>query len=195
MKKLLNPFDYIAGWQALVIGAAGVLVSSAVAIATGQAFDAFMHICLVDIGFWHVLAQQLVCWLIFSALLYVAARIFSRSRVRALDIFGTNLFARIPLLPMLAAVWIPGRSAFADISAQSTVEQLQQHFDMGLMLVYGILVVVCLVWFYWWSYWAFSVSANLKGARSAAIFIACYLIASFSAAPVIVRLLVNPNIF
>lgn len=189
MKKFLNPFDFIAGWQAMAAGAAGVLATAAAAIATGQAFDAFMHICFADIAFWQALAQQLICWAIFATLLYVAARIFSHSRVRALDIYGTNLFARIPLLPMLAAVCIPGRSTLAGISAQSTVEELQQQFSVGLMLAYGILAMVFLVWFCWWSYKAFSVSANLKGGKAVAIFIVCYFVASYAASPILVWLL------
>ena len=194
MKKFLNPFEYIAGWQALAIGAAGLLATAAVATLTGQSFNAFMHIWYADIAFWQALAQQLVCWLIFSTLLYVAARIFSHSRVRALDIYGTNLFARIPLLPMLAAVCIPGRSTFAGISAQSTVEELQQQFALGLMLVYGILAIAFLVWFYWWSYKAFAVSANLKGNRALVVFVTCYIVASYAVGPILIKCL-QPHIF
>ena len=189
MKKFLNPFEYIAGWQALAAGTVALVATAAVATFTGQSFNAFMHIWYADIAFWQALAQQLVCWLIFSTLLYVAARIFSHSRVRALDIYGTNLFARIPVLPMLAAVCIPGRSSFTGISAQSTVEQLQQQFAVGLMLVYGILAIAFLVWFYWWSYKAFTVSANLKGNRALVIFVICYIIASYAVTPVLIRYL------
>ena len=195
MKKLLNPFDYIAGWQALAAGAVALVASAGVATLTGQSFNAFMHIWFADdITFWQALAQQTVCWLILSTLLYIVACRASRSRVRALDIYGTNLFARIPVLLMLAAIWIPGREAFLGLSTQSTIGELEQYFSAGLVMVYGVVVIVMLVWFCWWSYKAFAVSANLKGNKALLLFLLCYIVASYAVAPVLLMRYLQPHL-
>ena len=183
MKKFLNPFEYIAGWQALAVGATAMLVKAVVACLTGQSFDGIMHITYVDVAFWQTLAQQLVCWLVFATLLYAAARIFSRSRVRALDIYGTNLFARIPVLLMLFTLFLIGRDLIDAIMSGAVVEAAAAN--SGRLLLAGVVNIVLLVWHYVWSYNAFSVSSNLKGARAVAIFVVCYLIAVVAAAPLL----------
>ena len=183
MKKFLNPFEYIAGWQALAVGVAAMLVKSAAACLTGQSFDGVMHITYADVTFWQTLAQQLVCWLIFATLLYAAARIFSHSRVRALDIYGTNLFARIPILPMLLTVFLIGRDLTAALMSSDVIEVAAAN--SGRLLIVGVIDIVLVAWYYVWSYKAFSVSSNLKGGRAVAIFVVCCLIAVVAAAPLL----------
>ena len=92
MNKILNPFEYLSTGKALGWGLAGTLFS----------------ICLLTAISWPVagdvskivtiLSQNLLLWLPLSLLLYVMALIFSPSRIRAVDIFATNLFAMLPRL-------------------------------------------------------------------------------------------------
>lgn len=183
MKKLVNPFDYIAGWQALAAGAAAMAVKALVAALSGQSFDGLLHITYADVTFWQVLAQQIVCWLVLSTLLYAAARLFSRSRVRAIDIYGTNLFARIPIVPMLLTTFLLGRELTDALMSADAVEVAMAN--SGRLLMVGVLNIVLMVWYFAWSYRAFSVSANMRGWRAAAIFTVCYVAAMIAAGPLL----------
>lgn len=87
MNRILNPFEYLSTGKALGWGLAGTLFS----------------ICLLTAVSWPVgddlskivtiLSSNLLLWIPLSLLLYVLALLFSPSRIRAVDIFATNLFA------------------------------------------------------------------------------------------------------
>ena len=182
MKKFVNPFDYIAGWASLLAGAAVMVVTAVTASLTGQSFDGFMHIAFAQTGILESLVQQMVSWLIFASLLYGAALAASRSSVRALDIYGTNLFARIPILPMLAAAPILGLD-LGRLSEPSAIDEIMANPVPAT--IYGTIVLALAVCFYWWSYKAFSVSANMKGAKAVMIFIACYIVTEIATGPLL----------
>lgn len=182
MKKFLNPFDYVAGATSLLWGLAAMVASAAVAALTDQSFDGFMHMTFARISIWQALAQQLICWLLLATLLYGAARLASRSSVRALDIYGTNLFARIPWLLMLAAEFIPGKGLLTRLES-GNVAEIQAAIVP--LTIYGLILIVLLVWSIWWSYKAFSISANLRGWKAAAIFIACWIAVSIAVTPLL----------
>lgn len=185
MNKFWNPFEFIAGWQALAAGAAGLVVSAVVASLTDQSFNGMLHVRFAEVTFWQSLVQQGICWLLLATLLYAAALIFSRSSVRALDIYGTMLFAQIPLTLMVASAMIilPELGALATRPVEELIAYIQSH-PIPVML-YGVLVVVLLVWYFMWSYRAFSVSANMRGERAVAIFIVCCLVSWVAAGPIL----------
>ena len=183
MRKFTNPFNYIAGWTSLLAGAAALAASAVTASLTGQSFDGFMHIGFAGISIWQALVQQIVTWLIFASLLYAAALAASHSAVRALDIYGTNLFARLPIFPMLAAAPLLGLD-LERLSDPAAVGEIITA-NPAPVAIYGTIVLALAVCFYWWSYKAFSVSANLKGAKAVAIFIACYIVTEIASGPLL----------
>lgn len=95
MNRILNPFEYLSTGKALGWGLAGTLFS----------------ICLLTAVSWPVgddlskivtiLSSNLLLWIPLSLLLYVLALLFSPSRIRAVDIFATNLFAMLPTIVIL----------------------------------------------------------------------------------------------
>lgn len=190
MKKLLNPFLYIAGGRSLLLGAAGLCAAALIASCTGQAFDGLLHIGYAPTALWQAAAQQAVMWFVPALLLWAASLLLSKSRVRAIDIFGTALFARLPIVLLLALDWLPGMEAMRTLSPEMPAEAIAAAITPGVML-YGVLAIVILVWFFVWSYRAYAVSANLKGWRAVASFAGCYLIAAFASAPLLTALLVR----
>ena len=98
MNRILNPFEYLSTGKALGWGLAGTLFS----------------ICLLTAVSWPVgddlskivtiLSSNLLLWIPLSLLLYVLALLFSPSRIRAVDIFATNLFAMLPTIVILLSV-------------------------------------------------------------------------------------------
>ena len=103
MNRILNPFEYLSTGKALGWGLAGTLFS----------------ICLLTAVSWPVgddlskivtiLSSNLLLWIPLSLLLYVLALLFSPSRIRAVDIFATNLFAMLPTIVILGVLSVPSK--------------------------------------------------------------------------------------
>ena len=176
---LFNPFHFIAGGKALVIGLVVILVSGVLVYNGYHRFDG-----VVDFhangprreAFWYIVADGYIAWLIMSVLLTVAARIVSTSRVRIVDIFGTQALAR---WPMLIAALIVQPSAAREMmgliylkiqgGSFSVVEIL---LSMGL----NLLLLVPIIWMVALMYMAFAVSCNARGAKAIITFVVAVLV-------------------
>ena len=118
---LFNPFHFLAGGQALAWGLACIALTAYL----GGLFDfrftgviSFQHTAPAPL--WHAIAQGLMAWAIPSALLYIGGHLISRSRVRPIDVFGTQALARAPgLLIALIAVSPLFRSIAASLVTES----------------------------------------------------------------------------
>jgi len=172
MKKwLFNPFEYVAGGKALVIG----LVCMAIAAVTGYYanthFDGVLH---MNRSMPHLLimtiSEQVVCWLCVVLTFFIAAKIFSRSAIRFIDVAGTVALARWPAIMQL----ILGMGL--DIPKTSSPEALAQRIS-AVTIVCALLSVAFVVWMVTLFYNAFKVSCNIKGGKGVAIFIVSLLLA------------------
>ena len=101
MKKLIDPFRYFSGGATLAAGSAGMLLMVFLALWSGATFRGVVSQGFGDLAFWRLLLQQVAGWGVFSLLLYGAALLFSRSKIRAVDIFGNQALARVPFLLIL----------------------------------------------------------------------------------------------
>ncbi|WP_295911029.1 hypothetical protein [uncultured Alistipes sp.] len=169
MNKILNPFEYLSTGKALGWGLAGTLFS----------------ICLLTAISWPVagdvskivtiLSQNLLLWLPLSLLLYVMALIFSPSRIRAVDIFATNLFAMLPAIVVLGVL------SMCSHWLSSIVCEPRSACEILKQAVYNLIVIVLsvsMVWSMVWGCFAYLVSANMKGWRGVLIFVVCYVLVS-----------------
>lgn len=182
MKKFLNPFVWYSGEKTLAAGAAGLLVSVLVARWGGATFRGVVSSGYGALSVGQLLGQAVAGWLALSALLYGAARIFSKSKVRLVDLFGNQLFARLALLPMVCLGVLPGIRRAAERLTEAAPEQIASIAPELLpMLAYGFVVLALLVAFFAWSWLGFSVAANLRGGRAAGIYVVCYLLAEVAA--------------
>lgn len=92
IKKLLNPFDYIAGGKSLLLGIAVIIATSFAGYLTNTHFPDIISVKTgLEVKLHFVFAQNGINWLSLSLslslLLYIASLIFSRSSVRAADIY------------------------------------------------------------------------------------------------------------
>lgn len=188
MKKLLNPFRYLAGGRALAWGLVVLILTSIFSWQTGVVARGNMSIGYAD-GYVSLLAatlRMLVLWLVFATLLYAAGMLLSRSKIRAVDIYGTNLFASIPLTVGMLLTALP--------TMRRLEAQLMEHladpaalaaalWTPTRLIILGALLVV-MVWYFWWSYSAFAVSANLKSVRAVAAYIVCFVAAQILYGPI-----------
>jgi len=100
-KLLFNPFTRIAGIKSLIIGLIALFITSFLAYLTGTHFYGINFIPAKDSGFWVYLAENISNWMFISIFLFASGLIFSKSKIRAIDIFGTTLLSRVPLLIIL----------------------------------------------------------------------------------------------
>lgn len=115
-------------------------------------------------------------WIAISVIFAPIARFFgSGSRVRFIDIAGTQALARAPLAPAAAVCTLPWiRNSLAELPSAL------QNYDFAgagagvllasLVMLTGIIWTVVLMWN------AFSVSCNMKGGRGIALFVVAIVI-------------------
>ena len=169
---LFNPFHFLAGGQALTWGLACIALTAWL----GGIFDyrftgviSFQRTAPAPL--WYAIAQGLMAWAIPSALLYSGGRLISRSRVRPIDVFGTQALARAPWLFIALIVVSP---PFRSIAASLVSESISDFSIAQLVLLssVGLVLILLLVWIVLLMYRAFAVSCNVAGGRAIAVFIA-----------------------
>ena len=178
MRKLINPFVYFSGGTTLCIGLVIMAAMVVVAGLTGQTFRGMLSLGFGDSPFWRLELHLAGGWMAFSLVLYAAARAFSPSRIRFVDIAGNQALAKLPIAVMLACT---------AVFAESIEREIQQLLEAGVagmsdvlpvdLLIVGIVGLVVAVWFFAWSWSGFSIAANMRGRRAVGIYIVCYIFA------------------
>lgn len=163
-KWLFNPFIYIAGKQALFIGWAAMLAATFVAWLSHTHFDG-----AIDIHFGSpakyifYLFEQFVAWSSTTIIFYVIGIVFSKSRIRLIDIAGTVSMARAITLPIAILGFLPIFPV-----------NLESPFKLALAaipaIIFGVWMVALL-------FNAFVVSTNIRGNKAVVCFIAGLLAA------------------
>lgn len=169
MNKILNPFDYLSTGKALGWGLLGALVAIGLIVLTRCPIEWSVS------GLVPILSTNLLLWFPLSTLLYLAALVFSPSRIRAVDIYASNLFALLPTIVIFAI------SNLISYWLASLNLEPRSFGDMLGHVVYNLLVIilsVSMVWSMVWGCFAYFVSANLKDWRGVVIFVACYVFVS-----------------
>ena len=114
--KAVNPFIQIAGARALAWGALGLLVSTVICYYAGYHYHGLLHFGPApNPAWWCYAAEHLIVWLIPALLFYLGGKVFSHSRIRAIDVLGTVLFAELPLLGMTLIYLTPPMQMMANM--------------------------------------------------------------------------------
>jgi len=165
LKLIFNPFEKIAGYTALVVGLAIILLTSFLAALNGIHFDGVLSVQLGAYTGFHVpFAESLINYTFLCLTGYIVCRIFSKSNFRIIDLSGTIAFSRYPLLIATAMGFIPGIDR-------------QNPYNMINFLV-GFAVIFCVVWSQILLYNSLHISANLKGNKK---WIAYIILITFTA--------------
>jgi hypothetical protein len=162
---IFNPFKYIAGLKALIIGWAIMLATACVAFLSKTHFDGVIDVhCGLIISLpWYIL-EQLIAWTSAVIIFYMAGLIFSGSSIRFIDVAGTMALARWPAsFVALINFAMPHVNNIHDISAGFIITALA-----GLIFV---------IWMIALMYHAFTVSCNMKGSKATIVFIGALLVA------------------
>jgi hypothetical protein len=103
-QSLYNPFIYIAGVRSLLLGGCALLLLSFVCYLSGTHYlGLVMPVFAKDATFPYYLSENLLHWLVLSILMFISGKIFSKSRIRLVDVLGTQALALLPfiILPIL----------------------------------------------------------------------------------------------
>lgn len=169
LKTFFNPFERIAGFASLSIGIMGILASASLFYAGGFVPDALLHISLNPggIGWGSLLVCQFAIWLLPASAFYILGLAFSRSKIRAVDVYGMTAFAQLPLAAV-ALLMLP------DCVSQTMGSVLESMTDpVGWMarpeviagLTLAMLSLLPIIWMLVLMFQALKVSCNLSGWR------------------------------
>lgn len=173
---LFNPFNFMAGYQALFLGLGIMLISAFIGFLGNTHFDGVLDVHKgLKAPLWFFLAESVIDWMSIAMPLFFFGLVASTSSLRMIDVFGTQALARWPYL-ITSIVMLPKAterfgiyllSRFTSTAASVTID----YIDM-LIFIFAVLVTIIMtVWTVALMYKAYVVSCNIKGARAIVTFI------------------------
>ncbi len=184
---LFNPFKYCAGGMALAIGLAATLAACAIGSLSNTHFDGVLDVHPGKTApMWVYLSEGLIDWFCLATVLMVTGLFVAKARFRAIDVFGTQAFARWPTLITGVVLLPPGYARYANYIASKAAtlyapnqgpEVMVQSGDAIFFGVGMLAVLVVIVWTVALMYRAYSVSCDIKGSKAIWSFVAGLIIA------------------
>ena len=184
IKKLFNPFTYIAGERSLIAGIAVILATGVIGFFSHMHFPNILSVkTSPDFPLQYYLMQNIVNWLVISTILYLISILFSKSSVRIVDVFGTQGLARFPYLISAFIGFSASLEKFGEYVLWELLNQGEPVELSTLAMVIAIflitLTLLLTIWLIILSYNAFKVSSNIKGPKSVWLFILGLLLSIF----------------
>jgi hypothetical protein len=178
---LFNPFRYIAGFKSLMLGIFILLTTAVVGFFSHTHFPDLISVKNgADFPLIYYVIQSLVNWLVISFILYLFAIFSSTSTIRIIDIFGTQALARAPYLIASIIGFSGALEKFGKYILWTTLKTGESTtISSGEVTVALFLIILSLllsIWLVALMYNAFKVSANLKGTKSALLFIISFVL-------------------
>lgn len=174
-KPAVNPFERIAGVEALSWGLAAMVVSTVMSCFSGWHYHGMLHFGPAPNNEWWVYAaEHLTVWLVPAVVFYIGGRILSSSRIRVSDVFGTTAFAQIPLMLTGMVSLLPPMQALNGLTEADAMQAVTQPWFVAAMSL-SVLVVAAVVMNVVWMYNALKVSCNLSGYRLRVFFVVAYI--------------------
>jgi len=173
---LFNPFRFIAGYKALLLGSAFILITSFVGYLGNTHFDGLLD---VHTGrgapLWFFFAEGLINWLSLGIPLFFFGLVVSRSSFRVVDVFGTQALARWPQL-ITALVMLPdaNRRFAAYIMfkfARGAPTAAGSYTDTAIFAAALTVAIAMTIWMVTLMYRGYAVSCNIKGGKAISTFI------------------------
>jgi len=173
---LFNPFRFIAGFKALLLGLAIILASSFIGSFSNTHFDGVLDVHTGrSAPMWFFLAEGLIDWVCMVIPLFLFGLIVSRSAFRMIDVLGTQALARWPyLIAALAMLPDANRRVLAYLMSKLIQTAPAAAISSIDVLVFGFVmfvIILMLIWMVALMYRAYAVSCNIKGAGAVVTFI------------------------
>jgi len=177
MKWLINPFERIAGWQALFIGVVAMALTAVVGKINNVAFAGPLYVYAggATLSFLVAFAIQAVNYIVLFLAMWLAGICFSKTKPRTVDIAGTMALALAPMLLFTILCFLPITPA--------------SPFDVPRLIVLVIVFVPFLIWIVALMYNAYSVSCNLKGSKAIVSFVGALAVTQIASQLIFIFLL------
>ncbi|MBI9052641.1 MAG: hypothetical protein JEY96_02420 [Bacteroidales bacterium] len=178
---LFNPFKYIAGIKSLLLGIAILIATSILAFYTNIHFPDVISVkSSSDFPYIYYLIQCISNWIVVSIVFYIIAILASPSKIRIVDIFGTQALSRFPYL----IATLTGFSTSLDNFEKYIYYTILKTGEFADVTDYEIIISILIIlftlaltiWFITLMFNAFRTSANIKGVKSVILFIAGLLV-------------------
>jgi hypothetical protein len=178
---LFNPFRYIAGIKSLALGLTILLTTAIIGFFSHTHFPDLISVKNgADFPLSYFVVQSLVNWIVISLILYLFAVFSSHSRIRIIDIFGTQALARAPYLIASIIGFSGTLEKFGNYvlwtALKTGVETTISSGEVTVAILMIIFSLLLTIWLVALMYNAFKVSANLKGTKSALLFIISFVL-------------------
>lgn len=175
---LFNPFYYVAGGKALSIGIVAMLITGCLAFSGNIRFNGLLdfRIGMPETSLWLHILEILISWIVLSILLMLFGKMISKSRLRFIDVFGTQALARCPYFFLALVALLPGAGRFARNNLAHPGGWPAFSLDMAVFLFLGLFGLVMLIWMVALMYRAFSVTCNVSGRPAVSLFIIALII-------------------
>lgn len=174
IEKLKNPFRYLPLRQALCWGIAALILTAIFCWQVGLRMTSITQVNYAGGALWKATLQQIVVWLLFSAVLYVAGVMLSHARPRFCDVASYNLFARIPFDFTLLMFAIPTVRSVVGLTMDGNMTRVMEYAN--LLAIIGVVSLLFSIWYFYWSYKAFAESTNIKNVKGVLTFIVCFVV-------------------
>ena len=173
---LFNPFRFIAGYQALLIGIAAILLTSLLGSVSNTHFDGVLDVHAgLQTPLWFFLSESLINWISLAILLLLLGLMVSRSSSRTIDVIGTQALARWPYLITAIAMLPKANQKVLEYliakCTQSHTSILINGADITIFAVVMFLTILMIFWMVALMYRAYTVSCNIKGLKAIVTFI------------------------
>ncbi|WP_235659330.1 hypothetical protein [Legionella maceachernii] len=148
---LINPFQKIAGFRALLLGLLLMITMSLLGVVVNIYFDGSLGFffpmglkAAIKPNFFLLLYQNAAAVFITASLFMATALLFRKKRIRVIDFFGTVALARYPLLISLLFTMI---EKYLDPSRYN--EDITKGIELHLTLIGTIgnlIFLTCIIW-------------------------------------------------
>lgn len=173
---LFNPFRFIAGYKAFLLGLGIILISAFLGFLGNTHFDGVLDVhTVIEAPMWFFFAEGIIDWLSLVVPLFFFGLIISSSAIRLTDVFGTQALARWPYL-ITSIVMLPEANRrfityLISRSNPTASSATLNYADMCIFIFAAVVTVFMIVWMVALMYRAYVVSCNIKGAKAIITFI------------------------
>jgi len=186
----VNPFEKIAGWQALGLGLIALVITAFIGSYNGAVFDAAlsMHMSFESYPIWIAFAM-LAINLTSIVLMYLIAGVVFSKNFRVIDVVGTVALAKVPniFLALLAFIPLPILQA---AQTDRTIFMEDPFLLLGSFsfIAFILCSLILMVWYITLLYNAFKVSLNINRNLRIVVFIFALILAIIISMMVVHRL-------
>lgn len=187
---LFNPFKYMAGGKALLVGAITMFITATLAWYGTYHLDGVLdaHTNGKAYAYYLSLLETVIDWLSMLLPLYIFGRILSGSSVRFIDFAGTQAMARYPIF-FVVLIGVFFSPDIKNIKPDELVKTIMNNPTlMAELFVTALLLLPIAAWAIVLMVNAYKISANLKGAKAAWSFVVSIIIAEIISKVIITSL-------